>query len=91
MVTHRLVVQQVSQNEAQILLLARQGFVVVVVVFLLVTQREGGGQSVQLGSDVGLQEILALPPLSLHSAVCVILQELLEGRHNVFKWHQYGT
>lgn len=76
-------VQQVGQNEAQILLLAREGLVVVAVVLLLVPQGEGGGQSVQLGGDVGLQEVLALSPLSLQTAACVVLQELLEGRFEV--------
>lgn len=79
-------VQQVGQNEAQILLLAREGLVVVAVVLLLVPQGEGGGQSVQLGGDVGLQEVLALSPLSLHTAACVVLQELFEGRHDDLKW-----
>lgn len=73
-------VQQVGQDEAQVLLLAREGLVVVAVVLLLVPQGEGGWQSVQLGGDVGLQEVLALSPLSLQTAACVVLQELLEGR-----------
>ncbi len=55
-----------------------EGFVVVVVVFLLITQSEDLRQSVQLGSDVGLQEILTLSPLSLQTAVSTGLQELSE-------------
>ena len=39
-VTHRLMVCQVSQDKATILLLARERFVVVTIVFLLITQGE---------------------------------------------------
>lgn len=71
-------VRQVSQDKAAILLLAREGFVVVAIVFLLITQSEDLRQSVQLGSDVGLQEVLALSLLSLQTAVSISLQELPE-------------
>lgn len=56
---------QVSQNRTTVLLLAKEGFVVVVVVFLLITQSEELRQSVKLGSNVGLQDALALSPGSL--------------------------
>ncbi|TNN77482.1 hypothetical protein EYF80_012296 [Liparis tanakae] len=45
-------------------------------------QSEGLRQSVQLGSDVGLQEVLAPSLPSLQTAVGPDLQELPEGPHN---------
>lgn len=75
-------VRQVSQNKATILLLAREGFVEVAAVFLLITQSKDLRQCIQLGSDVGLQEVLALSPLSLQTAVSTSLQELPEEPHN---------
>lgn len=75
-------VRQVRQDKAAIMLLAREGFVVVAIVFLLITQSEDLRQSVQLGCNVGLQEVLALSPLSLQTAVSTGLKELPEGRHN---------
>lgn len=89
-VTHRFVVRQVSQNKAAVLLLAREGFVVVAVVRLLVTQSEDLRQSVQLGSDVGLQEVLALSLPSLQTAVGPGLQELPEGWHNRWLWDKHN-
>lgn len=78
-VTHRLVVREVSQDIAAILLLSREGFVVVAIVFPLIAQSEGLRQGLQLCSNVGLQEVLALSPLSLQTAVSTSLQELPGG------------
>lgn len=78
-VTHRLVVREVSQDKAAILLLSREGFVVEAVVFPLIAQSEGLRQGFQLCSDVWLQEVLALSPLSLQTAVSTSLQELPGG------------
>lgn len=85
-VTHRLMVRQVSQNKAAILLLAREGFVVVAIAFLSITQSEDLRQSVQLGSNIGLQEVLVLSLLSLQTAVSTSLQELPE-QHNKKLWN----
>ena len=71
-------VRQVSQDKAAILLLAWEGFVVIAIVFLLITQSEDLRQDVQLGSDVGLQEVVALSSLSLQFSVSTSLQELPE-------------
>lgn len=70
-------VLQVGQDEAAVLLLAREGLVVESVVPLLVAQGEGLRQGLQLGSDVRLQEVLALSPLPVQTGrVGVGLQEL---------------
>lgn len=91
-VTHRLVVQEVGQDEAAVLLLPRKGFVVVAIEFLLVTQGEDFRQGVQLGSDVGLQKVLALPPPPLHIAVSTNLQKLPEeGHRRVCSKHRHIT
>lgn len=71
--------RQVSQDKAAIKLMAKKRFVVVAVVFFLITQSEVLRQDIQLCSDVGLQQVLALSPLSLHTAVSTSLKELPEG------------
>lgn len=71
-------VRHVGQDEAAVLLLPREGFVVVAVVVLLIAQSEEVRQRLQLGGDVRLQEVVALPLLSLQAAVSAGLQELQE-------------
>lgn len=89
-VTHSLVVRQVSQNEAAVLLLSRQRFVVEAAVFLFITQSEDLRERIQLGSDVGLQEVVALPFPSLQAAVSTGLQKLPEEQ-NIMSWPDNGA
>lgn len=58
--TYRLLVHQLGQKEADVLLLAGESSVVVLVVFLLITQREDSGQRVQLGGDVRILDVQVL-------------------------------
>lgn len=74
-------VRQVSQNKAAVLLLSRERFVVEAAVFLFVTQSEDLRERIQLGSDVGLQEVIALPFPSLQAAVSTGLQKLPEEQN----------
>lgn len=72
--------RQVSQDEAAVLLLSGERLVVEAVVGFLITQREGLRERLQLGGDVGLQEVTALSLPSLQTAVSAGLQELPEGK-----------
>lgn len=71
-------VQQLGQDEADVLLLARQRSVLVAVVFLLIAQREDGRQRVQLGSDVRIQDVRVVFSVCVRT-VSISLQELQEG------------
>ena len=60
---------QGGEHEAQVLLVSRQRLVEEAVVALLVSQREGGGQGVQLGRDVGLGRVQLPAPAPQDRAV----------------------
>lgn len=53
-------VHELSQNEADVLLLAGESSVGVLVVFLLITQREDGRQGIQLGGNIRVQDVQVL-------------------------------
>lgn len=53
-------VHELSQNKADVLLLAGESSVGVLVVFHLITQREDGRQRIQLGGNIRVQDVQVL-------------------------------
>lgn len=79
-VTYQLVVRQVSQHKAAVLLLTNECFVVESVVLPLIAQNEDVRHRVQLGSDVRLWQVLAPSPPPVLTVPSAGLQELPQSR-----------